>query len=436
LIASIAMHAWLLCAAAGLDSVLALASACGAALASLVCWKIMWRVTRRFGTNVFLAQEGSAPAQCDARDALLLHVLSACDHALLHTHCTFPASPSLSLSFGSFDVVHAALRAMESAGLCVRSAAEPEARVRAALRPPCGRGIYVGRVIHQRTPENRAAPTAHRLERSVWMPLLEWRDENEHALDDSWVASANTSLRYLAARPIWLRPEDFWPRKRVLAWLSSTLDGTQLEPQDTTVRVWLLAYWTTLGVGFNSVHFYLVQRAEQWVAMLAVVRNTPFNETVPYAFRLADADASGVFSCAPVRKAMHVSPFMSMNNWYHVRVFIDSAKPLAALPERIWLRWTVANVDTGHAELYASLDLHLRGWSDGALVRTIVEWPCVALGSYIGIYWHALCLFLRGAKVYDHADSATRHSQHVRAFKTLPELPQSREQAPAITEPG
>ena len=139
----------------------------------------------------------------------------------------------------------------------------------------------------------------------------------------------------------------------------------------------------SLGVGFNPVrfHFRMDAAGETVESVSAEVTNTPWGERHTYRFdgRRGRAD-----------KAMHVSPFQSMDHQY---VFHASAPG-----ERLTLH--LENLRGGERVFDATLSLERR--PRGALRRLRLRYPAQTLRVLGLIYAHAALLALRGARYHPH----------------------------------
>ena len=96
-------------------------------------------------------------------------------------------------------------------------------------------------------------------------------------------------------------------------------------------------------------------------------------------------------------KAFYVSPFIEMTGRYTVRVRDEASR----------LRITI-NEDPGDGLLlHTSLDLARRRLTDRMVLRMLVRYPFVTHKTIGLIHWHALRLWLRGARFHRHSE-ATR----------------------------
>jgi hypothetical protein len=151
---------------------------------------------------------------------------------------------------------------------------------------------------------------------------------------------------------------------------------------DGPVRV--LCHLRTLGHCFNPVSFfYLYDRDERLQAVVAEVTSTPWGER--HAYVLPRGDAGRVLA-GGMDKAMHVSPFMSMDQRYEWH----AAEPGERLSLHIESREGAARV------FDATLNLVRVPLTRGTLARSTARYPAATLRVLALIYGHALVLKRKG----------------------------------------
>ncbi|MFL5847003.1 MAG: DUF1365 domain-containing protein [Solirubrobacteraceae bacterium] len=159
-------------------------------------------------------------------------------------------------------------------------------------------------------------------------------------------------------------------------------DARELVERETGVRpdgpVYLLEAKRSLGVGFNPVRFSYVWHAGALHAVVAEVTNTPWGEKHSYVL-----DPAG----GRIDKAMHVSPFMPMDQEYAWRLTEPGEQLVVHLE----------NHQDGHRVFDATLTLHR---TQSAPRRA------QSLRILAGIYAQALRLKLKGARYHAHPKAA------------------------------
>jgi uncharacterized protein len=127
-------------------------------------------------------------------------------------------------------------------------------------------------------------------------------------------------------------------------------------------------------------------------AVVAEVTNTPWHEREAYVLRRTGAGLS-----FRARKALHVSPFMAMEQDYA----FELAEPDRALAVRI------SNLEAGRPIFHASFEADRRPLSRAEVTRLLVRDPLGPIRTSAAIYGHALRLALRGAPFHAHPGSRT-----------------------------
>jgi DUF1365 family protein len=159
------------------------------------------------------------------------------------------------------------------------------------------------------------------------------------------------------------------------------------EAPDGPIR--LLTQLRTLGHCFNPVSFYYCYDAsERLRALVAEVTNTPWGERHAYVI---GAGAGRIIEGA-MDKALHVSPFMEMDQRYEVR----ATDPAATLSVHI------ASHQEGERAFDATLALRRRELTARTLAETTVRHPASTLRTLALIYGHALALWLRRVPYVAH----------------------------------
>ncbi|CAM3614663.1 DUF1365 domain-containing protein [Vibrio aquimaris] len=140
------------------------------------------------------------------------------------------------------------------------------------------------------------------------------------------------------------------------------------------------------GIYFSPVNFYYIYDDQDcWRYLLAEVSNTPWNERYYYLLDVCNED-TWVHS-----KAFHVSPFNPIDQEY---------------------RWKIKPMNPNlsiHLECHrqgkqfdATMKMKQRTLSSRSLLKHLIITPTLAVKMLVGIYWHALKLWVKGAPFYSH----------------------------------
>lgn len=165
------------------------------------------------------------------------------------------------------------------------------------------------------------------------------------------------------------------------------LTGTRL-----TGKVTAVCHLRYLGIYFSPVNFYyLYDESGEWKYLLAEVSNTPWNERHYYAV----PSHPGINNKAWTHeKAFHVSPFNPISQQYVWRL-----KPLE---QRLFVHLACHRQQK---EFDASLSMKAQKFSSKNLLKLLIKTPLMAVKVTVGIYWHALKLWIKGAPFYSHPKS-------------------------------
>ncbi len=232
----------------------------------------------------------------------------------------------------------------------------------------------------------RARPFVYGLEHGVFYVALDL-DE----LDD--VARSSRLLGRNRRRVLVLRDDDHLipPARDIRA---SFLDHLRTQGEDPEGwQVTLVTNLRVLGYVFNPASFFLCRDRTGTLRVVVVEVHNTHGERHLYTLR--PRDHAPDFR-ASMSKEFYVSPFIETRGGYTVRVRDEASR----------LRITINQEQPEGLVLHTSLDLVRRPLTDRNLMRMLIRHPFVTHKTIGMIHWHALRLWLRGARFHRHREVA------------------------------
>lgn len=161
------------------------------------------------------------------------------------------------------------------------------------------------------------------------------------------------------------------------------------------VRVSLITIPRILGYVFNPVSFFLLRDADGTLQrVLAEVHNT-WGER--HVYDLAPSSGSGAYR-SHATKSFYVSPFLESEGEYQFEVDEDAAGRLTIL---------ITESKDLERVFSAGMTLTPRELSTSSLLGALLRYPLLNLKVIAAIHWHALRIWLRGAKFHPHRKATT-----------------------------
>jgi DUF1365 family protein len=156
-------------------------------------------------------------------------------------------------------------------------------------------------------------------------------------------------------------------------------------------QITLVTNLRVLGYGFNPASFFLCRDRTGVLRVVVVEVHNTHGERHLYTLRQRGTAPDFRASMA---KAFYVSPFIETRGGYTVRVRDETSR----------LRITINQEQPEGLVLHTSLDLARRPLTDRNLVRMLIRHPLVTHKTIGMIHWHALRLWLRGARFNQHRE--------------------------------
>jgi uncharacterized protein len=234
--------------------------------------------------------------------------------------------------------------------------------------------------------------------------FMTWLDlaELPQVFDRRWFWSARRPA------PVWFRRADY---------LADPISGSTDAPLDVAVRnlvqlrtgtrpggpIRLLTHLRFFGCSFNPVSFYYLFDASDTrvETIVAEITNTPWKERHAYVLPVNTATRRTArawhFSFA---KQFHVSPFMPMD----MRYDWTFGAPGDALQVQM------ENHRQGRMTFDATLKLRRQEITGASLSRALLRFPFSSLRVIALIYWQALKLLLKRARIHSHPADEHEHA--------------------------
>ncbi|MGY6500570.1 MAG: DUF1365 domain-containing protein [Acidimicrobiales bacterium] len=239
--------------------------------------------------------------------------------------------------------------------------------------------LLTGSVWH-----DRRGSHAHRFRYRMW-----WADLDLDSIDQTVASSRILSTRPSA--PLQFRRSDYLgdPRVPLADAVRDLVEDRTGDRPSGSIR--LLAHLRTWWWCFNPIALYLCHDADgHLVRVVADVTNTPWKERHQYVLPATTAGVAGHEEA----KALHVSPFMPMDQRYRFDLDDDA----------LGLRLTVTTVDGDTEPFAAGVELRASRLDDIGLLRALVTHPLLTLRVSTGIHTQALRLWWRNNPVHRHPD--------------------------------
>ncbi|MFN7014822.1 MAG: DUF1365 domain-containing protein [Bacteroidia bacterium] len=156
----------------------------------------------------------------------------------------------------------------------------------------------------------------------------------------------------------------------------------------------LLTHFRYFGYCFNPVSFYYIfDKTDSYIEMvIAEVNNTPWGERYLYLLYDINQQAQQKYYSYNFDKAMHVSPFLTMN--YEYRIFLS-------MPNNK-LHIHMQNYQDDYRHFTATVSLKRQSINAFNLNKLLFKFPPMTIKVILAIYWQALKLYCKRIPFINH----------------------------------
>lgn len=246
--------------------------------------------------------------------------------------------------------------------------------------------IYKGKVRHR-----RFSPKEHKFKYRLFLNWIDLDEVNEIFKFPPFLGKGQFPSIISFRRKNYLNSKVQDLREAVLDLLQKDLG---FRPEG---KVYILTTLQYFGYCFNPVSFYYAYDLEgNLQAVAAEINNTPWNQRFSYCLDLRETHKK------EFEKEFHVSPFMPMDmnyKWY----FPPPSEGLCV---------HMQNYKEGELKFDATLKLKREPYSFRAMLKAATIFPLMPFKVSLGIYIHALILWLKKIPFYEHPQCTDKQKEY------------------------
>ncbi len=240
--------------------------------------------------------------------------------------------------------------------------------------------LLEGKVRHR-----RARPFVYKLEHDVYYFALDL-DELDEVAGKIRLLSRNRSN----VLGLWDGDHLDPPAADLAERVRAHLRDLEIDPDGW--RLTLVTNLRVFGYVFNPASVYLCRDASGKLQIIILEVHNTHGERHVYTLRPERTRGAHI---ASMDKTFYVSPFIELGGRYTVRVQDNPTT----------LRVAIDLSEKGELLLNTSLVLRRRRLTDRAVARMLTRYPFVTVKTIAMIHWHALRLWLRGARFHRRGEA-------------------------------
>ena len=237
--------------------------------------------------------------------------------------------------------------------------------------------IFEGQVVHR-----RHQPVQHQFKYPLFMMYIDL-DEVDRLFDKHWFWSSK------GPNLAWFRRADHYgPINEALdVSIRKLIQKRNGVYPDGPIR--LLTHFRYFGYVINPISvYYCFDQHESLQFVVAEVTNTPWGERCCYVLDVRNPDQEQHL----VKKAMHVSPFMSMDLYHSFRVSDPGDSLFLAIENK--------SINDERPFFDAEMRLERRPINSQNLTKVLLRYPLMTGQVFARIYWQALRIWWKRVPVF------------------------------------
>ena len=246
--------------------------------------------------------------------------------------------------------------------------------------------FYKGSVTHR-----RHSKVSHKLRYRIAYILLDL-----DRLDEAGSASRFLGVERAGLLSFRARDHGDGNTNDLATWVRSYLRRQDVD--EDAARIELMALPRMFGFVFNPIAVYFIYDREDNLHHILYQVTSTFSQR---HFYLCRAEQAGPVISQTSDKRLYVSPFFDVEGNYHFKVQPPADR------FALTIRYDHATGEKALTACLAGLRTPVSSWET---IKVLIGFPLMTIGVVVGIHWHALKLWLKGARYRSRAAAHGEHS--------------------------